>query len=63
MARAISNLAADWLEKAGVKAPRDPLGNAAFPLEISPLYALDAEELAQKIDRKLGISGPTYWAP
>jgi UDP-N-acetylglucosamine/UDP-N-acetylgalactosamine diphosphorylase len=63
VARAISNLAADWLEKAGVKAPRDPQGNAAFPLEISPLYALDAEELAQKIDRKLGISGPTYWAP
>jgi UDP-N-acetylglucosamine/UDP-N-acetylgalactosamine diphosphorylase len=61
--RALSNLAADWLEKAGVKAPRDAHGNAAFPLEISPLYALDAEELAQKIDRKLGVSGPTYWAP
>lgn len=63
VARAISNLAAEWLEKAGVRVRRDAHGNAAFSLEISPLYALDAGELAQKIDRKLGVSGPTYWAP
>jgi UDP-N-acetylglucosamine/UDP-N-acetylgalactosamine diphosphorylase len=58
--RAISNLAADWLERAGVAVPRKADGNAAFPLEISPLYALDVEELAAKVDRGLRISGPTY---
>ena len=40
--QAMSNLAADWLEKAGVQVPRQADGNAAVPLEISPLYALDA---------------------
>jgi hypothetical protein len=30
------------------------------PLEISPLYALDAEELAAKVDRSLTIQGPLY---
>lgn len=58
--QAISNLAAAWLTKAGVTVPRQPDGNAAVPLEISPLYALDAEELAAKVDRKLKITGPTY---
>ncbi|MBY0523316.1 MAG: UDPGP type 1 family protein [Gemmataceae bacterium] len=57
---AISNLAADWLAKAGVTVPRDANGSAAVPLEISPLYALDAEELAGKVDCNLKIDGPTY---
>src|SRR5262249_17292226 len=43
---AISDLAADWLEQTGLKVPRNADGNAAILLEISPLYALDAEELA-----------------
>ncbi len=60
VARAMGNLAADWLDKAGVKVPRDGQGNAAFPLEISPLYALDADELAKKVDSKLKIEGPMY---
>ena len=59
VARAISNLAATWLEQAGVKVPRDAEGNAAVPLEISPLFALDAEELKAKVDKKLRIDGPT----
>jgi UDP-N-acetylglucosamine/UDP-N-acetylgalactosamine diphosphorylase len=58
--QALSNLAADWLESAGVQVPRTPTGDAAVPLEISPLYALDAEELAAKVDRRLRIEGPTY---
>jgi UDP-N-acetylglucosamine/UDP-N-acetylgalactosamine diphosphorylase len=58
--QAISNQAAQWLEKAGVKVPRLASGDAAVPLEISPLFALDAEELAAKVDRTLQISGPTY---
>jgi UDP-N-acetylglucosamine/UDP-N-acetylgalactosamine diphosphorylase len=58
--RAISNLAGDWLEKAGVAVPRQSDGNAAIPLEISPLYALDAEELAAKVEPGLRINGPLH---
>jgi UDP-N-acetylglucosamine/UDP-N-acetylgalactosamine diphosphorylase len=58
--QAISNLAGDWLEKAGVAVPRQRNGDVAVPLEISPLYALDAQELAAKVDRSLRIQGPTY---
>jgi UDP-N-acetylglucosamine/UDP-N-acetylgalactosamine diphosphorylase len=57
VARAMSNLAADWLQRAGVAVPR---GHAAVPLEISPLFALDAEELMGKVDRSLRIDGPLY---
>jgi UDP-N-acetylglucosamine/UDP-N-acetylgalactosamine diphosphorylase len=59
--QAISNQAAQWLEKAGVKVPRTANGDAAVPLEISPLFALDSEELTAKIDRNLQINGPTYF--
>jgi UDP-N-acetylglucosamine/UDP-N-acetylgalactosamine diphosphorylase len=58
--RAMSNLAADWLERAGVKVPRKANGDAAVPLEISPLFALDADELAGKVDRGIRIESPTY---
>jgi UDP-N-acetylglucosamine/UDP-N-acetylgalactosamine diphosphorylase len=57
---ALSNLAADWLKRAGVEVPRAPNGEPAFPLEISSLVALDAEELANRDDRGTGITGPTY---
>lgn len=61
--QALCNLTADWLERAGVRVPRQSDGNAAVPLEISPLYALDAIELVAKLDkddRQLQIKGPTY---
>jgi UDP-N-acetylglucosamine/UDP-N-acetylgalactosamine diphosphorylase len=58
--RAMSNLAAEWLERAGVKVPRKANGDAAVPLEISPLYALDADELAGKVDRGMRIEAATY---
>jgi len=58
--QAISTQAAQWLEKAGLKVPRAANGDAAVPIEISPLFALDAEELAGKVDRNLQINGPTY---
>jgi UDP-N-acetylglucosamine/UDP-N-acetylgalactosamine diphosphorylase len=51
--QALCDQAADWLEGAGVKVPRRTDGHAAVTLEISPLYALDAEEVAAKVDRKL----------
>ena len=47
--------AADWLEAAGVAVPRDAQGHVASPIEISPLYALDAQQLAEKVDPKLTI--------
>jgi UDP-N-acetylglucosamine/UDP-N-acetylgalactosamine diphosphorylase len=59
--QAISDLAADWLTRAGASVPRTASGSAAVPLEISPLYALDAEELATKVTPDLRITGPTYF--
>jgi UDP-N-acetylglucosamine/UDP-N-acetylgalactosamine diphosphorylase len=58
--QAMSNLAGDWLEKAGIAVPRQPNGDTAVPVEISPLYALDAEELAAKVRSGLRIDGPLY---
>lgn len=51
---------ARWLESAGVKVPRDGSGAVAVPIEISPLYALDEEEFARKIDRNLVIDKELY---
>ena len=47
--------AACWLEQCGVTIPRDGDGEPAMPLEISPKYALDADDLAQQ----LGEQRPT----
>jgi UDP-N-acetylglucosamine/UDP-N-acetylgalactosamine diphosphorylase len=58
---AISGLAADWLTQAGVDVPRHPDGAPAFPLEISPLFALDAAELARRLKPGTRIEGPTYF--
>lgn len=58
---ALTELAASWLERAGVRVPRAAGGAAAVPLEVSPLFALDAEELASKVDRGTRIAGPTYF--
>ncbi len=58
---ALTNLAADWLSRAGVEVPRTANGEPAVPLEISPLLALDAEELAARVDRGARINGPTYF--
>jgi UDP-N-acetylglucosamine/UDP-N-acetylgalactosamine diphosphorylase len=58
--QAQSDLFADWLERAGVKVPRQADGSAAAALEVSPPFALDAEELAAKVDRSLKIDGPLY---
>jgi UDP-N-acetylglucosamine/UDP-N-acetylgalactosamine diphosphorylase len=52
--------AAEWLDHAGVRVPRDAEGNATVALEVSPLFALDAEELAGKVDRALRVDRPTY---
>jgi UDP-N-acetylglucosamine/UDP-N-acetylgalactosamine diphosphorylase len=58
--QAQSDLFADWLGRAGVKVPRKADGSAAVALEISPLFALDAEELGRKVDRTITVAGPLY---
>ena len=60
--RAISRLHAGWLE-AVTTVPRDPSGEPRFPIEVSPLYAMSAEELRRKAPRDLKIRGPLYLAP
>jgi UDP-N-acetylglucosamine/UDP-N-acetylgalactosamine diphosphorylase len=50
--------AAAWLEEAGVAVPRDADGQIAAAIEISPLFAENAEELKAKIEaKKLTIVG------
>ena len=46
-----------WLLAAGVNVPPD------VPVEISPLFALDADELKQKLPPGLRIDKPTYMGP
>ena len=48
-------LYARWLEQAGIEVPRDEKGEVAYPIEISPLTALDAEELRGKIPSDLRV--------
>lgn len=48
--------AAKWLEQAGIKIPRDADGQVAAAIEISPLFARSADELAAKIDPNLMIA-------
>ena len=48
-----------WLSAAGVKVPTEAAGNATVPIEISPLFALDAGQVADKVDPTLPITGPT----
>ncbi len=43
---------AAWLERAGVTMPRDADGQIAAAIEISPLFADSAEDLAGKVDPK-----------
>ncbi len=48
--------AAAWLEDAGISVPRDADGQVAAAIEISPLFADSAAELAKRIDRNLVIT-------
>ena len=59
--RALCNLAADWLKRAGVEVPRDAEGNATEAVEISPLLALDADELAAKLKDKSDVQRTRYF--
>lgn len=58
--RDMTALYAGWLEAAGVSVPRDANGAPLHPIEISPLYAQDAEELAARRPGKLNLNAPLY---
>ncbi len=58
--RDLINLAAKWLEAAGVNVRRDDKTDPIIPIEISPLFALDARELASRVSAARTVEGPTY---
>jgi UDP-N-acetylglucosamine/UDP-N-acetylgalactosamine diphosphorylase len=58
--QALSNLAGTWLERAGVRVPRDSAGNVSVPLEVSPRFALDADELATRRWPDRVVTSATY---
>lgn len=50
---ALTRLHTSWLERAGI-------ASRGHPVEVSPLFALDAAELKAKIPPGFTITGPTY---
>ncbi|MCS6976607.1 MAG: UDPGP type 1 family protein [Gemmatales bacterium] len=60
--QALSDLYAEWLISAGVQVPRKSNGSSVYPIEISPLFALDAEELRAKVDNLEEVAGPLVLA-
>ena len=58
--RDMINFFGRWLEKAGIRVPRDGEGNVQGKIEISPLFALDEEEFLRKVDRRMGFDGYLY---
>lgn len=59
----MSRLYTDWLAFAGISVPRDASGQPLNPVEISPLAALDPEELAASDCSRLPLDRPLYLAP
>ena len=51
------NMFGGWLKEADIEIPVDENENVKGTIEISPLYALDAEELKEKIDQKIVFNG------
>jgi len=49
--RMMTARAADWLESAGIKVPRKPDGSVDCLLEISPDFALEKEDIKEKLDQ------------
>ncbi len=52
---ALAALVADWLKRAGAEVP------AGAAIEISPLFALEPEDVAEKVKRGTVIESHTYW--
>ncbi|NQU21642.1 MAG: UDPGP type 1 family protein [Candidatus Nealsonbacteria bacterium] len=56
--QAMSNLYATWLEGIDVPVPRHSDRSVSVPLEISPLLALDAEQLRDRLAWRGPVNGP-----
>ena len=56
----MSDLFADWLERAGAIVPRSPDGSSKFLLEISPLFALNDTEVKARIEPGFVVDKPLY---
>jgi UDP-N-acetylglucosamine/UDP-N-acetylgalactosamine diphosphorylase len=56
--QAMADLFGSWLQQAGVEVPRRPDGAVAVPIEIGPLFALDAEELRASLKKIDDVTGP-----
>jgi len=57
------NMFGRWLESCGVTVPRDEDGNVDGLIEISPLFALDAEELKRKVKPGTSFEGSLCLEP
>jgi hypothetical protein len=53
-------LHASWLEAAGVPVPRNPDGSLSVKIEISPLAALDRQEVLEKFRTLPSISSDLH---
>jgi UDP-N-acetylglucosamine/UDP-N-acetylgalactosamine diphosphorylase len=58
--RDLTNLAAQWLEQAGFKLPRDEKGDSRVALEVSPRFALDPKELKARLFSGQVVEAPKY---
>lgn len=58
--QALSNQAGRWLEAAGARVTRNREGNVTVPLEVSPRFALDADELKARVWPGRVVDGPLY---
>ena len=58
--RLMTRLHAKWLEEAGAKVPRTADGDPLHPVEVSPVFALDAAECAAKLPKGFAVEGPVY---
>ena len=56
----MSDIFGNWLEQAGATIPRRSDGSIPFAIEISPLFALDSQELKSKIEPGLRVERPIY---
>jgi UDP-N-acetylglucosamine/UDP-N-acetylgalactosamine diphosphorylase len=56
----MSDLFGNWLEQAGATVPRRSDGSIPFAIEISPLFALDAQELRAKLEPGFKLERPIY---
>ena len=57
--RDMSDMFGRWIEAAGAEVARGGDGHVRFPIEISPFYALEAEDLVGRLPRGFKVDRPT----